>query len=340
MAERKKKPVEVRLKKVLVFEIVVIVLLSVWLGFTGGFEDLFRKDGEGVEPTMGRMVKTCASDALLMIGEEGGTVCGKVGMSSIGSDDDDAPMEVYSVRMADSNKQEVKEMYESFQKSVYTGRGAVSVILEDSDEMFKFVEISGNGYTMFAYYRGKKFQVIATHLTIAEDTLVGMGLPNRNRSDTGELAERVALAKKEEKNITKMGLVRYRLQQSMYKGQFPTLYENGKFEEELEVVSNVDENTDSDIGSKYYSIIADAGPLVDYKGDKIYWTVAVTARPDLAEPGALEGNQMMIHYNAKCENGKVVATNETGRNDYRLFAITYPKLDGSGYHCITGNESE
>ena len=340
MAERKKKPVEARLKKVLIFEIVAIVLLSAWLGFTGGFEDLFRKDGEGVEPTMGRMVKTCASGALLMIGEEGGTVCGKVGMSSIGSDDEDAPMEVYSVRMADSSKQEVKEMYESFQKSVYTGRGAVSVILEDSDEMFKFVEISGNGYTMFAYYRGKKFQVIASHLTIAEDTLVGMGLPNRNRSDTGELAERVALAKKEEKNITKMGLVRYRLQQSMYKGQFPTLYENGKFEEELEVVSNVDENTDSDIGSKYYSIIADAGPLVDYKGDKIYWTVAVTARPDLAEPGALEGNQMMIHYNAKCENGKVVATNETGRKDYRLFAITYPKLDGSGYHCITGNESE
>lgn len=333
------KKTESRLKGVLVFEIVVIVVLSAWLGFTGGFEDLFRKDGEGVEPTVGRMVKVCASDALLMLGEDGGTVCGKVGMSAIGSDDEDTPREVYKVRMADGSKQEVKEIYEGFERAVYTGRGAISVILEDSDEMFKFVEISGNtGYTMFAYYRGKKFEVIATHLTIAEDTLVDMGLPNRNRSDTGELAERVELAKKEHKNIGKMGLVKYRLQQSMNKGQFPSLYESGTFRDEPEVVSNVDENTNSDIGSKYYSIIADAGPIVDYKGDKIYWTVAVTARPDLAESGVLEGNQMMIHYNAKCVDGTVVATEETGLRDYRLFAITYPKLDGSGYHCMTGNE--
>lgn len=117
MAGRKQKSVEARLKGVLVCEIVVIVALSVWLGFTGGFEDLFRKDGEGVEPTAGRLISTCSSNGLIVLGNGEGAGCGVLGMMT---NADSAP-KVNSVKMADKDAESVKEAYASITENMERG---------------------------------------------------------------------------------------------------------------------------------------------------------------------------------------------------------------------------
>lgn len=86
----------------------------------------------------------------------------------------------------------------------------MTVLLEDSDEMYKFLEIIGdNSYTLWAYYRGKKLTINGIDLTAMEDALARMGAPNRNRSDVGEVAETVETAKKERKNRNALALVKY-----------------------------------------------------------------------------------------------------------------------------------
>lgn len=172
---------EARLKGFLIFEIVVIVLLSVWLGFTGGFADLFRKDGEGVEPAVGRMVGVCLTNGFLIMDNGNGMVCGRLG-APMGSDSDSNSPQIDSVKMADGDIESGRKSYKSIAEN--EGRGTEVVLLEDSDEMYKFVEIlRGGSYTLWVYYQGKKITVNGNNLTVMENALVRVGVPNRNRSD-------------------------------------------------------------------------------------------------------------------------------------------------------------
>ncbi len=322
-----------RLKKVLICEVIAIVLLTTWLWLSGGFADLFRKDGEGAEPTAGRLTMVCLANGKIVLGSNDELVCGNLGTSV---QSDDAESQVQAIRLKDETRETGENSYQAIMDNL--GDGTIAVVLEDSEEMFKYVRIiSDSAYTLRAYYQGKKLQVDATDLTLAENALVRLGAPNRNRSDMGEGARLVEKAKKERKNQIAVYRVQRYFEKLSRKGYFAALYDfeddNG---EAPEVVFGIDENSKTNLGSGYKSIVDEQGPLTNYAGEKLYLAVATVPRPDLVVAEAVPNNQVLVHYYAQCASGTVVPMDELNNDGYPRFAVTFPKVSGEEFYCVSG----
>lgn len=127
-----------------------------------------------------------------------------------------------------------------------------------------------------------------------------------------------------------------------YNNQFPDLGEQMRRSTDWdyvtpEMITNVDENSETELGSAYRIMVSEREAPTNYKGEKLYFAATSVPRPDLVAPGALPDNQILFHYYAECVDGAVVASNATGKKGGPLFAMTFPKVDGKGFYCITGN---
>ncbi len=317
------------------------ILLIIWLFASGVVSDSVRGEDEGAEPTIVRMTRVCAENGIVMIpGNE--TLCGQIRTIDL----DNETIDILAVRMEDMDEATFREKYQKSVENV--DGGVIVVVLEDSEEMFKVLFIIGeDSYTLRAFYRGKKLQIDGMNLAAMEDALFQMGAPNRNRSDSERGAELVAAGINEWKNLRSLIRAQYFIERATSQGWLPAYFDYGTVEVEErtgrvippELVTDIDENHNSDVGDAYDLMVREQGDLTDYAGNKMYFAVAKEARPDLAVPGVLSSNQILIHYHATCEGGRVVASDGKGAFDRPFFAATYPKLDGSGYYCIRGNET-